>query len=101
MTKEKPPSWPMAEKPDGSLTVLRADPKERISGRVMKLNYEKNYAFARASVLIDGDYRDYFFHRNEMEEPGLFGALTPGDRVTFIAAGSAKGPRALQVRRED
>ena len=98
MTK---PQWPIAQKPDGTLSVVRADPSARMTGRVIKINGEKKYAFIRASRLLNGEYQDYFLHKNDMEDPLLFGALTAGDQVSFIAAGSSKGPRALQVRKED
>lgn len=95
---DKLPNWPLAEKPDGELTVLRAD---RMNGRVMKLNYEKRYGFIRAARLLDAEYDDYFFHANDMEGEALdFAALSLGDRVSFVPANSSKGARALEVRRE-
>jgi len=97
----KLPAWPLAEKPNGALTVLRkprATEADRTSGRVQKLDYTKNFGFARAAM-IDGDARDYFFHRKAVE-PEDWNALAVGDLVSFIPEMTARGPRALKVRKE-
>jgi len=103
MRRTEPPGWPLAEKPDGTLTVLRSSEK-RVPGRVVRFVTEPPhtrpaYGFARA--FLGKDYQDYFFHVRDFAEPYDFYALMVGDRVTFEPAEGEKGPRALSLRREE
>ena len=95
--KKRLPGWPLAEKPDGTLTVLRAPKGEpvRLAGRVVRLHHPDHFGFIRTS---EEGRADYFFHRDACVDD-TWNALADGDRVEFTPELTAKGPRALRVEK--
>lgn len=61
------------------------------SGKIKKLNRERGFGF------INGDGKDFFFHRSEVKDTD-FDSLTEDQAVDFDVQESPKGPRAVNVR---
>ena len=66
-----------------------------MKGTIARLEYEKGFGF----ITPEGaDGADHFFNIRTMHVKSRgFHTLKVGDRVTFIATQSEKGPRAVEV----
>lgn len=64
------------------------------NGVVKWFNDQKGFGF------VASEGKDYFIHFKEIQADG-FKSLKEGDRVTFEASTSPKGPIALACRRAD
>ena len=63
------------------------------TGTIKKVVAERGFGFIAAE-----DTKEYFFHRNSLDQSLDFDRLVGGERVTFEIEASPKGPRAEQVR---
>ena len=63
------------------------------TGTVNKLVSDRGFGFIAAD-----DGKEYFFHRNELENSSDFDRLVGGEKVEFEIGQSAKGPQAQKVR---
>lgn len=75
--------------------VLQHD-NRRLQGTVWQVNAERGFGFIREN---EGGVH-YFFHANECKD-GPIEDLVSGMGVSFLPAQTVKGPRALDVRREE
>lgn len=69
--------------------------EERIvaSGTVKKLVSERGFGF-----ITGEDGKDYFFHRDGVEQPLDFDRLVGGEKVSFEVQAGPRGPRAVKVQ---
>ena len=69
----------------------------RIIGEVVKVDHVRGFGFARAESGVE-----YFFHATAVDEDEVGGldAIQLGDRVSFVAESTAKGPRGFKVKVE-
>ena len=63
------------------------------TGTVKKLVSDRGFGFLAAD-----DGKEYFFHRNELENSSDFDRLAGGESVEFETENSPKGPQATKVR---
>jgi CspA family cold shock protein len=63
------------------------------AGSVKKLVSDRGFGFIAAE-----DGKEYFFHRNELENPNDFDRLVGGEKVDFEIGQSPKGPQAQRVK---
>jgi CspA family cold shock protein len=63
------------------------------SGTVKKLVSERGFGF-----ITGEDGKDYFFHRDGVEQPLEFDRLVGGEKVSFEIQSSPRGPRAVKVQ---
>jgi cold shock protein len=63
------------------------------TGIVKKLISDRGFGFITAD-----DGKDYFFHRDGLEESVDFDRLSGGEKVEFDVEQSPRGPRAVKVR---
>ncbi len=64
------------------------------TGTIKRLISDRGFGF------IGGDDgKEYFFHRDAVEEPLVFERLGAGEKVEFEVTSGPKGPRAARVRR--
>ena len=63
------------------------------TGTIKKLVSDRGFGFIAAS-----DGKEYFFHRNELENSSDFDRLAGGESVEFETENSPKGPQAVKVR---
>ncbi len=63
------------------------------TGTVKKLVSDRGFGFIGTD-----DEKEYFFHRNELENPSDFDRLVGGEKVEFEIGQSPKGPQAQRVR---
>ena len=63
------------------------------TGTVAKLVSDRCFGFIAAE-----DGKEYFFHRNELENSSDFDRLAGGESVEFETENSPKGPQAVKVR---
>lgn len=63
------------------------------AGTVKKLVSDRGFGFISAE-----DGKEYFFHRNELENSNDFDRLVGGEKVDFEIGQSPKGPQAQKVR---
>jgi CspA family cold shock protein len=64
------------------------------TGTVKRLISDRGFGF-----IAGEDGKEYFFHRDAVEEPLTFERLEAGETVEFDVTSSPKGPRAARVRR--
>jgi len=62
------------------------------TGTVKKIVADRGFGFITAD-----DGKDYFFHRDGLDESLDFDRLNGGEKVTFEVESSPKGPRASKV----
>jgi CspA family cold shock protein len=62
------------------------------TGTVKKIVADRGFGFITAD-----DGKDYFFHRDGLDESLDFDRLNGGEKVTFEVESSPKGPRANKV----
>lgn len=62
------------------------------TGTIKKVVADRGFGFITAS-----DQKDYFFHRNALDNTLDFDRLNGGERVQFEIEQSPKGPRANRV----
>lgn len=62
------------------------------TGTVKKLISDRGFGF-----ITGEDGKDYFFHRDSLEQSLDFDRLNGGERVSFEIQSSPKGPRAARV----
>lgn len=74
----------------GSLPIIKPG---RVTGTVRWYSPEKGYGF----IAPDDGEDDVFVRFSAIESSG-FKTLDAGDRVSFIEATDARGPRAIEVR---
>jgi cold shock protein len=65
------------------------------SGTVKKVVSDRGFGFITAE-----DGKDYFFHRDGLDQSLDFDRLNGGERVSFDVQSSPRGPRAVNVRAE-
>ena len=63
------------------------------AGSIKKLVSDRGFGFIAAE-----DGKEYFFHRNELENPNDFDRLVGGEKVDFEIGQSPKGPQAQRVK---
>jgi CspA family cold shock protein len=63
------------------------------TGSIKKLVSDRGFGFIAAE-----DGKEYFFHRNELENPNDFDRLVGGEKVDFEIGQSPKGPQAQRVK---
>lgn len=63
-----------------------------IEGTITTLRLDRGYGFIHANG------RDVFFHANDLAEGLEFDELLQERRVEFEIIGTAKGPKAVEVR---
>jgi len=63
------------------------------TGTIKKLVSDRGFGFITAE-----DGKEYFFHRNELENSSDFDRLSGGESVEFEIGQSPKGPQAQKVR---
>lgn len=63
------------------------------AGSIKKLVSDRGFGFIAAE-----DGKEYFFHRNELENPNDFDRLVGGEKVDFEVGQSPKGPQAQRVK---
>jgi len=63
------------------------------TGTIKKVVADRGFGFITAE-----DGKDYFFHRDGLDQSLDFDRLMGGERVEFNVEQSPKGPRASQVR---
>ena len=63
------------------------------AGSVKNLVSDRGFGFIAAE-----DGKEYFFHRNELENPNDFDRLVGGEKVDFEIGQSPKGPQAQRVK---
>jgi CspA family cold shock protein len=63
------------------------------TGIVKKLISDRGFGFITAD-----DGKDYFFHRDGLEDSVDFDRLSGGEKVEFDVEQSPRGPRAVKVR---
>ena len=63
------------------------------TGTVAKLVSDRGFGFIAAE-----DGKEFFFHRNELENSSDFDRLNGGEKVEFEIGQSQKGPQAQKVR---
>jgi CspA family cold shock protein len=64
------------------------------TGTVKRLISDRGFGF-----IAGEDGKEYFFHRDAVEEPLAFESLAAGEKVEFDVTSGPKGPRAARVRR--
>jgi CspA family cold shock protein len=64
------------------------------TGTVKRLISDRGFGF-----IAGEDGKEYFFHRDAIEQPLVFESLQPGENVEFEVTSGPKGPRAARVRR--
>jgi cold shock protein len=62
------------------------------TGTIKKVVADRGFGFITAD-----DEKEYFFHRNSLEQSLDFDRLVGGERVEFEIESSPKGPRANRV----
>ena len=62
------------------------------TGTIKKVVADRGFGFIAAS-----DAKEYFFHRNSLDNTLDFDRLNGGESVTFEIEDSPKGPRANKV----
>ena len=63
------------------------------TGTIKKIVADRGFGFITAD-----DAKDYFFHRDGLDQSIDFDRLTGGEKVTFEVETGPKGPRAAHVR---
>ena len=63
------------------------------NGTIKKLVSDRCFGFVASE-----DGREYFFHRNELENPNDFDRLIGGEKVEFSIGQTQKGPQAERVK---
>jgi CspA family cold shock protein len=63
------------------------------TGTVKKLVADRGFGFITAE-----DGKDYFFHRDGLDETVDFDRLVGGEKVEFEVEQNPRGPRAIKVR---
>jgi len=63
-----------------------------MKGTINKIFQDKGFGFIKSE-----DGSSLFFHVKEIAEGEDFNSYEPGQEVTFEAADSAKGPKAIKV----
>ena len=63
------------------------------TGTVKKLVADRGFGFITAE-----DGKDYFFHRDGLDESVDFDRLVGGEKVEFDVEQNPRGPRAIKVR---
>jgi CspA family cold shock protein len=63
------------------------------TGTIKKVVSDRGFGF-----ITGEDAKDYFFHRDALDESLDFDRLRGGERVEFDIESSPKGPRAGRVR---
>ncbi len=65
------------------------------SGSVKKVVADRGFGF-----ITGEDGKDYFFHRDGLNESIDFDRLVGGERVSFDVESNPRGPRAANIRSE-
>ena len=63
------------------------------TGTIKKIVADRGFGFITAD-----DAKDYFFHRDGLDQSIDFDRLSGGEKVTFEVETGPKGPRAAHVR---
>ena len=63
------------------------------TGTIKKIVADKGFGFITAD-----DAKDYFFHRDGLDQSIDFDRLSGGEKVQFEVESGPKGPRAAHVR---
>jgi len=63
------------------------------TGTIKKVVADRGFGFITAD-----DAKDYFFHRDGLDQSIDFDRLSGGEKVQFEIENSPKGPRAANVR---
>ncbi len=63
------------------------------TGTIKRLISERGFGF-----IAGDDGKEYFFHRDAVEQPLAFESLKAGEKVEFDVTSGPKGPRAARVR---
>jgi len=63
-----------------------------MTGTIKKITPDRGFGF-----IASDEGQDYFFHQSELRGGLTFAQLKEGQRVTFEARQSEKGPRAADV----
>lgn len=66
----------------------------RLSGHVKWYDTKKGFGF----IVRPGE-KDVFVHSSDLRKSGIEDDLAEGDPVSFDLANSAKGPKAVQIKR--
>lgn len=66
-----------------------------MTGTIKRLIRDKGFGF----IKDDEGPTEFFFHRSSLARGVDFTTLVEGERVAFVEAEGAKGPRADQVER--
>ncbi|HET9681832.1 MAG TPA: cold shock domain-containing protein [Candidatus Limnocylindrales bacterium] len=64
------------------------------TGSIKRLISDRGFGF-----IVGDDAKEYFFHRDAVEQPVTFESLQAGEKVEFDVTSGPKGPRAVRVRR--
>ena len=67
-----------------------------MTGTIKKVTRDRAFGFIRAE-----DGVDYFFHASELHGGIVFEDIREGEAVVFEPSTSAKGPRAVDIRRPE
>ncbi len=63
------------------------------TGTIKKVVSDRGFGFITAE-----DAKDYFFHRDTLDQSMDFNRLQGGEKVEFDVESSPQGPRAIHVR---
>ena len=63
------------------------------TGTIKRVISERGFGF-----IVDGDGKEYFFHKDGLVPSIDFDRLTGGESVSFEVESGPKGPRAVRVQ---